>query len=131
MNSLIRDGNNYDSYEWKNNGTEVVPQFGMVLLNNEDGHSFPVFGYVPSYIAVGVEGNINTMVGGEWQVDQIDETVVAMEKYAPMFATPGYNDLHSVALAGDWCIGYVSEDQTESTWVKIKMVPPFQAEDIT
>lgn len=134
MNRVEREGNNYDVFSYYNDTGAALEQYDFVLDvaddANDDAVTFPVFGYVPDDqgIANGAYGNIKSIVGGLWQTTQIDGTVTALERGNALYMSPGAGDLHAAALAGDYCVGKLTEDQGANTYVKFQACQPFPVE---
>lgn len=129
MNVLERAGQDGQTYKWINKTGVALVQYQFVLHANPDNVTFPICGYVPDEdgiaAAADTEGNIRTVVGDVWQVDQIDASFVAGEKDDAVFMTPGAGNLHAVRIAGDFLVGKLYQDIGDGDdYVIVQFTPP-------
>jgi hypothetical protein len=128
MNLLERAGNDGQTYSYENNqGADLVQYQFVMWVNDPDAVSFNICGYVPDEDGIedGEEGNIRTAVGDVWQISQIDASFAAGEKYDAVFMTPGGTTFHAVRVAGDYEVGFLSEDVGDGdNYIKVQFTPP-------
>lgn len=133
MNMIERPSGAYENYEYLNDSGAALIQYQFCLKLNPDAVSFPCFGYIMDDQGVADEayGLMRSEPGSTWQIDQIDNSVVNLNRDDALYMTPGSGNLHAVALEGDYLVCFLIENQQEDDWVKVRLTPPVIAIDET
>jgi len=130
MNMPERPCNDRQFYDYYNDSGALLPQYRFVLDVNQDGVTFPLFGYIPDDAGLADEtyGKICVPVGAIFQISQIDDTVVTLLRNDALYMSPGAGNLHAVPIEGDYCVAKLVINQGTNTWVKAQLIPPFPVE---
>lgn len=129
MNHLIvRPGVGRGYYDYENNTGADLTQNHFVLKVTGSLVPFPVLGSIPDHNGIedGATGKIESDVASVWTLEsgQLADDIVTMAVDDPIYMAPGAGNIHAVAAAGDYRIGYVIAAQGTNTYLDVQLTPP-------